>query len=340
MKRMKKTLILTSVLLIAALAMGLLSGCGGGGDSNGDEKQVVNILSANYEEFIMIQKEYLQGLFPDAEINITYLSSGNMATKIQAEGKETEADILLSLSSGYANTLKQQGLLRAYEPATAFKAEYADPDNIVLPNGVWCGAMLVNETRLADLGLPAPTSYQDLLNPIYKGHIVMSDPNSSSTGYFFLHGLLNLYGEEAGWAYFDALRENIMLFGQSGSVPSSMVEKGECPIGLGIDYEGMQMEADGKPVKTIFASEGAPFDNDTTLLVNRNEEPSQFVLDVMAAITSIDGNAVFNNYNISVLEGGTDRGDYPADFKLLDMTGISDADLKAQIQQKWSDRYE
>lgn len=339
MKRMKKSsAVMTSILLVAALTLGLLSGCSGGGGD--DDKQVVNILSANYEEQIVLQKEYLQGLFPDAEINITYLSSGNMATKVQAEGKETEADILLSLSSGYANTLKSQGLLRAYEPETAFKAEYADPDNIVLPNGVWCGAILVNANRLAELGLPEPKSYADLLDPIYKGHIVMSDPNSSSTGYFFLHGLLNLYGEDAGWAYFDSLRENIMLFGQSGSVPSSMVEKGECPIGLGIDYEGMQMEADGKPVKTIFATEGAPFDYDTTLLVNKDAEPSEFVLQVMAAITSVEGNAVFNNYNKTVLEGGTDKGNYPADFKLLDMAGIADAELKAQIQQKWSDRYE
>ena len=337
MKQMKfYTKKLSSLLVIAALLLTLLSGCGRG-DSG---KKVVNILSANYEEQITLQKEYLQKKFPDAEINITYISSGNMATKILAEGKDTEADILLSLSSGYANTLKSQGLLRPYEAKTAFKNEYSDSDNMVLPNGVWCGAILVNTTRLADLGLPEPASYQDLLNPVYKGHIVMSDPLSSSTGYFFLHGILNLYGEDAGWAYFDALRENIMLFGQSGSVPSSMVEKGECPIGLGIDYEGMLLEADGKPVKTIFATEGAPFDYDTTLLVNKDKEPSAFVLEVMAAITSLEGNAVFNNYNKSVLEGGVDKGNYPANFKLLDMTGITNAELKTAITQKWSDRYE
>ena len=324
-----------AVLAATLLLLGTLAGCSGKAD-----KQVVNILSANYESQIALQLEYLREKYPDAEINITYMSSGKLAAKIQAEGRTTDSDILLSLSSGYAYTLKDQGLLRSFTPESAYKAEFSDPDGMVLPNGVWCGAILVNTEELAKLNLPEPSSFQDLLDPAYRGHIVMANPNSSSTGYFFLLGILNLYGEEAGWAYFDQLRENIMLFGESGSIPSSMVEMGEAAIGLGIDYEGMLLADQGKPVKVIFPEEGAPYDFDTALLVNREEEPSDFVLEVMKTITSPEGNAVFNNYNLSVLEGGKDRGDYPENFRLMDMTGISDPDLKTEISQKWSERYE
>ena len=335
---MKNAKCMIALILSVAIVAVLFSGCSSG--SGDADKQVVNILSANYEEQIAIQLNYLKEKFPDAEINITYLSSGKLAAKVQAEGKDTDADILLSLSSGYANALKNEGLLRAFAPESAYKAEYADPDNKILPNGVWAGAILVNTEELARLNLPEPKSYQDLLDPAYSGNIVMSNPNSSSTGYFFLHGILNLYGEDAGWEYFDKLNENIMLYGESGSVPSSMVEKGEAVIGLGIDYEGMIMELDGKPVKTIFASEGAPYDFDTALLVEKGSEPSTFVLEVMKTITSAEGNAVFNNYNIAVLENGVDRGNYPADFKLLDMSGIADPDIKASNSSKWSERYE
>ena len=86
--------------------------------------------------------------------------------------------------------------------------------------------------------------------------------------------------------------------------------------------------------------EGAPYDYDTALLINRSEEPSAFVLEVMQAITSEEGNAVFNNYNIAVLENGADRGDYPDDFKLMDMSGIADTELKARLSAEWSARYE
>lgn len=327
---------LTAAILSSLMCISLLAGCG----TKPAETKTVNILSANYEDQIAIQLEYLKELFPDAEINITYMSSGKMAAKVQAEGKDTEADILLSLSSGYANTLKGLDLLLPYESAVPYKAEYADPDGIVNPNGVWCGAILVNTQELASLGLPEPASYADLTDPIYKGHIVMASPVSSSTGYFFLLGLLNLYGEEAGWEYFDKLVPNVKLFGESGSTPSSMVSLGEAAIGLAIDYEGMRLESEGKPVKVIFPEEGCPYDYDTALLVNRKAEPSAFVLEVMAAITSAEGNAVFNNYNISVLEGEADRATYPPTFKLLDMSGITDSELKSATTSKWSERFE
>lgn len=330
----------------AFLSIGFLTGCGGSpapeGSSPGSAPggQVVNILSCNYEEQQALQLAWLREKFPDAQINMTYLSSGKLAARVQAEGRDTEADILLSLSSGYAHTLKQAGLLRPFTPEVAYLADFVDPDSVVLPNGVWAGAILVNTRELERLGLPEPASYEDLLDPVYKGHIVMSNPNSSSTGYFFVLGLLNHYGEEAGWAYFDRLRDNIMLFGESGSVPSSMVEMGEAAIGLGIDYEGLLLESQGKPVKTLFAAEGAPYDFDTALLVNRKAEPSPLVLEVMKAITSPEGNAIFNNYNLTVLEGGENRGSYPDDFRYLNMEGISDPELKARISALWSDRYE
>ena len=336
----KKPYYLFVLLLVLVLSLTGCSSPNSSSEAAPPEKKVVNLLSCNYEDQITLQKEYLEGKFPGAEINITYMSSGGLAMKARAEGASLEADILLSLSSGYANILKNDGLLRAYSPSSEYRAEYVDPDGIVLPNGVWCGVILVNTEELARLSLPEPSSYKDLLNPIYKGHIVMASPVSSSTGYFFLLGLLNQYGPEEGWAFFDELSQNIMMFGESGSFPSSRVEMGEAAIGLAIDYEGIRLETEGKPVKVIFPEEGVPFDYDTVLLIDKGHEPNEFVLDVMQAITSPEGNAVFNNYNIFVLEGVDDRYAYPDNFQTMDMTGIADAEMKTDILAEWSRRYE
>lgn len=322
------------LVLLLTLSM-VLSGCGGTKQS-----KTVNIYSANYEEEIAVQLEYLKEKFPDYEISITYMSSGKLAAKLLAEGTDTEVDIALSLSSGYANQLKEAGALLAFDSGATYKPEFVDEDNMVLANGVWAGAIVVNTSSLEALNLEAPESYDDLTDPKYKGHIVMADPSSSSTGYFFLHGLLNLYGEEAGWEYFDALRENIMLFSESGSVPVSMVESGEAAIGLGIDYQAMALTDESSPVQVIFAREGAPYDYDTSLLINRGEEPSEAVKAVMREITSAEGNKIFNNYNISVMEGGENAAVYPDSFYLMDMSGISDSARKESVLAAWSRRYE
>ena len=311
-------------------------------DATVSEKQEVTILSANYDDRIALQLEYLRAKYPDADINITYMSSGNLAAKLLTEGHDTTVDIAMSLSSGYANSLKEEGLLLAFENETSYNPEYADASNMVLPNGVWCGAILVNTVELERLQLPEPESYADLLNPIYRGHIVMCDPNVSATGYFYLLGLLNMYGEEEGWNYFDQLHAsgNIKVWGNSGSIPSSMVEMGEAVIGLGMDYEGMRLESEGKPVKVVFPEEGVPFDYDTALLIDRGTEPSDFVLDVFRTITSAEGNDIFNNYNIAVLAGQDNRIEYPEHFALLDMQGITDATVKTSLTDAWRARYE
>jgi len=131
-----------------------------------------------------------------------------------------------------------------------------------------------------------------------------------------------------------------MQFAESGSALASMVELGECVIGLGIDYQGIKLQDDGKPVKVIFAEEGAPYDNDTILLVDKGSEPSDLVLEVLKAMTSAEGNAVFNNYSKAVIEGEEDSAAYPADFKVLDMTGIQDASKKTALLETWSEKFE
>jgi len=328
-KRLRKVFMVT--IPSAILSLCLLCGC-----STNSDTEVINIYSANYEEQLVIQRAYLAEKFPEYEINITYMTSGDLAAKIMSEGRDTEADIVMSLSSSYANQIKNEDLLRQYTPSMPYKEEYSDPDGYISPNGVWCGAFLINTEELANNNLPEPKSYEDLLDPVYKGHIVMTNPSSSSTGYFFLLGILNLYGEEKGWEYFAQLKENILLYGDSGSIPAAMVEKGEAVIGLGIEYEGMRLEENGRPVKVVFPEEGAPYDYDTALLINRMDEPSEAVIEIMDAITSIEGNEIFNDYNISVLEDAKNRGNYPADFKLLDMSGITDSVIKIEYTDKWS----
>ena len=330
---MRKSIAILSCLLAAMMMVGLLGGCG-----KSDGQKTITILSANYEELVPEQLDFLNSKFPDTEFVITCLSSGNLAAKVQAEGSQTEADILYSLSSSYANTLKEEGLLRAYTPGSTYLPEYADPENICIPNGVWCGAILVNTEAITQLGLPEPKSYMDLLDPQYKGHIVMSNPETSSTGYFFLLGLINLYGEAEGWKYFEDLKSNIMQYSESGSGPASMVEMGECAIGLGIDYQGIKLQTDGKPVKVIFAQEGAPYDNDTILLVDKGSEPDAIVLEVLKVMTSAEGNAVFNDYSKAVIQGAADNEAYPADFKVLDMNGITDSAVKEQLLETWGKR--
>ena len=85
--------------------------------------------------------------------------------------------------------------------------------------------------RLEEKNLAVPTSYADLLKPEYKGLVSMPNPKSSGTGYMFLKSLVNAWGEEEAFAYFDQLAENILQFTSSGSGPVNALVQGEAAIG-------------------------------------------------------------------------------------------------------------
>ena len=60
--------------------------------------------------------------------------------------------------------------------------------------------------------LPKPTTWAELTDPIYKGHISMPNPASSGTGFLDASSWIQIWGEDKAWEYMDALHENIAVF--------------------------------------------------------------------------------------------------------------------------------
>ncbi|MFX5785002.1 ABC transporter substrate-binding protein, partial [Acinetobacter baumannii] len=52
--------------------------------------------------------------------------------------------------------------------------------------------MMVNASQLG--GLPAPKSWTDILEPRFKGKVIIADPANSSTAYAILWGVDKLLG--------------------------------------------------------------------------------------------------------------------------------------------------
>ena len=108
---------------------------------------------------------------------------------------------------------------------------------------------------------------QDLTKPVYAGKIVMPNPASSGTGFLDVSAWLQIFGEEKGWAYMDALHKNIGSYTHSGSKPCNLAAAGEFPIGVSFDYRAAKLKADGAPVEAVFPSEGLGWEVEATAIV-------------------------------------------------------------------------
>ena len=163
-------------------------------------------------------------------------SGGQIVARVIAEKGAPKADVVLGGASNLHESMKAEGALRAYKSpnAEAIPAQYKDPD------GYWTGFYLtalgigVNRQRFQRLfpGKPIPKTWDDLLDPAFKGEIVVTDPVASSTSYLFLNTILQGRGWDAGWDYLAKLYPLVAQWPSSGSAPPRMVGTGEYALGV------------------------------------------------------------------------------------------------------------
>jgi iron(III) transport system substrate-binding protein len=326
---MKRILYLGVVL---ALFLGqTLFAAGGKQDSN----QVV-IYSTSEDYRIEYFQKRLNEQFLDYKILINYMPTGNLAAKLKAEGTRTECDIIGELDAAYLEGLADNlADLSSYD-TSVFLDELVPAHHRYLPFGKGSGCIAVNEAFLTARNLPIPASYDDLLKPVYKGLISMPNPKTSGTGFFFLRNLVNTRGEDAAFAYFDKLSENILQFTSSGSGPVNALIQGEVGIGLAMTFQAVTTINQGTPLTIRYFDEGSPY-NLYGITMIKSKETRKAVRDVFefySTILSREDKELYLPEPVFKVQSNT-IPNYPKNVKTADMTGIDNNAEKQRLLEKW-----
>jgi iron(III) transport system substrate-binding protein len=282
-------------------------------------------------------QELLKEQFPGYDITLQVLSTGNHAAKLRAEGTRTEADIILNLETGYLEGLQDiLADLSGYD-LSPFLPELVPPSNRFLPWDKSSGAIVISRSKLESAGLPVPASYQDLLRPEYKGLISMPNPKTSGTGYMFLVSLINAWGEDAAFEYFDRLAENILQFTTSGSGPVNALIQGEVAIGLGMTLTAVNaINTRGVTFDLLYFTEGAPSIT-TGFGIVKGKDTRPVVKEVFEfALTKLvkDDKELYCPEPIFT-DQPNNIANYPRDIPYANMDGVYDLSLKERLLEKW-----
>lgn len=253
MNNSKSKIIIALTLVICLLLCTALPGC----SSN---KEKILIFTSVEDYVIEDLSECLNEKFPEYDITVEYLSTGNHAAKLLAEGTATDCDITYDLEYAYMVQLDREGMfadLSSYDKSI-YMPDTVESDNFIVQcrNG---GAVIINTEILSKKNLSTPTSYEDLLKPEYKGLISMPNPKSSGTGYMFLKSHVNAWGEKEAFDYYDKLTPNVLQYTSSGSGPVNALIQGEVAIGLGMTAQAVTQINQGAPLSICFFEEGSPF---------------------------------------------------------------------------------
>lgn len=245
-----------SLSLILCLAMLFsFSSCS---SSKGDDNKVVIYSSAEDYRNKTFQDE-LTKKFPNYKITIEYMSTGNQAAKILAEGESTACDISVDMEYGYVPKIEKYFADLSSYDTNIFMDDMLYSNKKILPSLKNSGCIAINKDVLKKKNIPVPKSYEDLLNPVYKDLISMPSPKTSGTGYMFLKSLVNAWGEEKAFEYFEKLAPNVLQFTSSGSGPVNALTQGEAAIGLAMIGQTVLEINKGVKLEIVDFDEGCPF---------------------------------------------------------------------------------
>ena len=280
---MKK--ILKSIFAVAAALS--FFGCNGKKES-GDKKETfseVKIYSIIHEE----ETQALCELFTKKTgIPATFLraSTGELVNRVISEKDNPQADILLGGATNYHIQAAEKGALEVYKsplaenvPAFAKSKDDTYTGFCVLSLGIG-----VNKKRFAEKfpGIDFPKTWEDLLNPAFKGEIVLTNPVASSTAYLFVQDQLQRLGKEKGWEYLKTLAPLVGQFPDSGSAPAKLIGTGEYALGVSYIHALAKYKADGFDVLAIAPPESVGDVDCISIMKNtKNLEAAKKFVDFM-----------------------------------------------------------
>src|SRR2546427_8845763 len=159
-------------------------------------------------------------------------AAGDLQTKITAEKNNPQADIFVGGSSEFHDPLGKQSLLEAYQSPLAkdVAAQFKEA------TGLWTGwytgifGFISNTSRLnADIGGKKPATWDDLLEPAWKGKLILPDPIKTRRGYIFIATQIFRFNREETKAmdYMKKLHANILSYGATSPGVITSISNGE-----------------------------------------------------------------------------------------------------------------
>jgi len=327
--------------IVMALTAGLISPAG-----FAQSRTKLQVYSTLEPENIAEFKSGFEQDNPDIEIVWMRDSTGVLTARILAEGDRQKGDAIWGLAVTSVAKFKKLGLLEPYAPANlaAIRPSFRDRANPPFWVGMeaWVAAVCFNTIEAKKLGLPTPKSWFDLLDPIYRGRIVMPNPTSSSTGYFNVSAWIQLFGEDRAWAFMDGLNKNVAYYVHSGTKPCQQSATGEFPVGISYELARASMKQKNAPIDVLLMQEGGGWDMDTAAIL-RGTAKLEAAKRLMDFAASRKANEIYAKFVSQVAIEGVAKPipHYPAGVAASMIKNDLDwaSENRDRILSEWTNRY-
>jgi iron(III) transport system substrate-binding protein len=242
-------------------------------------------------------------------VNFVRFSSGEALVRVVAEKNNPQVDVLFGGPVETHSAGIKEGVFEPYKPPSydVLEARFKDPQ------GYWVGiaddplVFMSNKKFLAEKGLNPPASWNDLLDPAYKGMIQMADARTSGTAVTRVFSILEVFGrdEEKAFDYMKKLRANVQVYTKSGGGGTIPVGLGQAGAGIFFIVDALKTQQEGYDVAVSFPKEGIGTSTEAIALIKgaQNPEAAKKLID-WAASPAMQN--LFAKYKINFLPAHPD----------------------------------
>lgn len=292
---MKKFLALA---LSGAMCLSVLTACGG--PSAGGSDQVVIYSNADEEAITAMENALDNNGYKGKYIFQTYGTS-ELGGKLMAEGTNLEAD-LVTMSTFYLQSAQDQNAM--FLPLTFEVNTLTEVPDYTAPITAQEGAIILNTELMKSEGLPTPTCLKDLADPVYEGHIAVTDIQSSSTAWLLIQALVDAYGEDGAQETLAAIYKNCGAHIEtSGSGPLKLCRAGEVAIGFGLRHQAVADKADGLPIDYVDPTEGNFSLTESVAVVDKGDDTNPLAMEMAQCIIENGREELLQTYPNPLYEG-------------------------------------
>ena len=318
------------LMFIIVIAILVTTGCS-------KSKDTVVVYSCMEDNRNQVLKTQLKDAFPDLNVKLQPMATGNVAAKVKNEGSNIEADIVIDLETAHIENLKKNFADLSYFDDSIYLDGVNKSDKYI----TWVKYtmnLIIDKKYFKDHDLDIPKTYDDLLKSEYKNLIAMPDPKTSGTGYGFFLNVSNIIGEDKAIEYFKKLKKNVREFTTSGSGPTNLLKQGEIAIAMGMTSQGSEAITEGYDFEIVELSTGSPY-NTTSAGIIKGREDNENVKEVFEWLINDFGvydkeyympDKILKDQKVSV-------ENYPLDLRDADMTGIDSISVKEKLTKRWSE---
>jgi iron(III) transport system substrate-binding protein len=187
------------------------------------------------------------------------------------DAKLIAADVLTTSDPAAANAMARKGMFVAFKPKDFDKIPDAakDPAGYHVAQRLNMITIFAREDKVTAADLPK--TWTDLVNPKYKGKLVMSDPSFTSLQL----SVVGTLSKKLGWSYYENLRKNDVMVVQGNEQIVDNLKRGERLIAAGaLDSYAADARKAGHKIMTIYPADGTFMIPSPTSIIKGSPNPN------------------------------------------------------------------